>query len=244
MKTELTLTQLAAIGAGAAQFAEGKPLIGNLTVHPTRSGYAGDQPFREAFARAVRDAVLRNQTITTDPYAELKKAHAEGKVIEHRNMGDTWTTCALPSWMFPPDFYRIKPKPETFEAHGKTWTRHKAGDPMPCDGKAQVEVIYGADNRWLSKQRAQWWNWISGTITGWCHADEQPTLETPAWTPAVGDVVQLKSGGPKMTILSQSLNDDDDESLPDTWFCGWIDSMGSTQTWRKINSACLTLVTE
>ena len=59
--TELTLAQLAAIGAGAAQFSNGNALIGNLTVHPTRSGYAGDQPFREAFARAVRDAALGNQ---------------------------------------------------------------------------------------------------------------------------------------------------------------------------------------
>jgi len=65
-----------------------------------------------------------------------------------------------------------------------------------------------------------------------------PDQTQVAWTPAVGDVVRLKSGGPMMTILLQSLNDDD-ELIPDTWFCGWIDSTGCPQTWRKINSACL-----
>lgn len=202
MKTELTLTQLAAIGAGAAQFAEGKPLIGNLTVHPTSSGYAGDQPFREAFARAVRDAVLRNQTITTDPYAELKKAHAEGKVIQFKPHGCTWEDNEDPDFTAPLRFYRIKPEPEpeTFEAHGKTWTRHTPGDAMPCKENRLVELI---EKREVSGSYAKYEDHASTFVwsaaVGWRYADEQPKPETP-WTPAVGDVVQLKSGGPKMTV--------------------------------------------
>lgn len=192
MKTELTLSQLAAIGAGASQFVEGKALIGDLTVHPTRSGYAGDQPFREAFARAVRDAVLGNQTIATDPYAELKKAHAEGKVIQAKSDNGWFDVYDEPTWI---DRFQWRIKPETFEAHGKTWTRHEKGDPMPCDGEALVE----------------------------------------AWTPAVGDVVQLKSGGPKMTIAALS---EQTSLVP----CQWFGEKNPRS--HAFPKACLTLVTE
>lgn len=204
MKTELTLTQLAAIGAGASQFVEGQALIGNLTVHPTRSGYMGDQPFREAFARAVRDAVLGNQVTATDPYAELKKAHAEGKVIQFKPHGCSWEDIEDPDFTAHLRCYRIKPdEPSTFEAHGKTWTKHKAGDPMPCDGEAMVEVLLGGEilGRRAIAKVLRWESYTpSADIIGWRYADEQPKLETPSWTPAVGDVVQIKSGGPKMTV--------------------------------------------
>jgi hypothetical protein len=233
MKTELTLTQLAAIGAGASQFVEGKALIGNLTVHPTRSGYAGDQPFREAFARAVRDAVLNHivesgkmktheiclrpdcgvgithyegsppacTAKAADPYAELKKAHAEGKAIQYQQDGIWKDFRSCPVWSaWTVDQYRIKP--ETFEAHGKTWTRHTPGDAMPCDGEVMVQALLG-DNTFAT-QPAEDWSWkhrdSKYDIIGWRYADEQPEPQTPSWTPAVGDVVQLKSGGPKMTV--------------------------------------------
>ncbi len=31
--------------------------------------------------------------------------------------------------------------PETFEAHGHTWTKHTPGDPMPCDGDTMVIAL-------------------------------------------------------------------------------------------------------
>lgn len=141
--------------------------------------------------------------------------------------------------------------PETFEAHGKVWRRHTPGDPMPCDAEADVFVMtskegpsavaYKANTyAWHITGGNMWW----GTIIGWRYADEpsgKATSEvtiTPGWTPAVGDVVRLKSGGPKMTIMSQSLNDDD-EPIAGTWLCGWIDGYGSTQTWRKVHATCL-----
>ena len=110
MKTELTLSQLAAIGAGASQFVEGKALIGNLTVHPTRSGYTGDQPFREAFARAVRDAVLshivdpdkmKTPEICLRPDCGVGITHYEGShpavgdVVQLKSGGPKMTIAAL-----------------------------------------------------------------------------------------------------------------------------------------------------
>lgn len=195
---------------------------------------------------AIAKAFL--EKLESDPYAALKKAHAGGKVIQYQSANGSWNDLEDFDFCTLAENYRIKPEPEpsTFEAHGKTWTKHKAGDPMPCDGKRRVELLLG--DMCLGKvgeaKLALWNESPSKTnqIIGWRYADEQPEPETP-WTPAVGDVVQLKSGGPKMMILSQSLNDDD-ELLPDTWFCGWIDPTGNAQTWRKINSACLTPVTE
>lgn len=53
-----------------------------------------------------------------DPYAELKAAHADGKVIQV-NMGkwvnpeaeDMWEDREEPAWDIYPEFYRIKPEP-------------------------------------------------------------------------------------------------------------------------------------
>lgn len=85
-----------------------------------------------------------------DLHAELKAAHAEGKVIEYNPdvpLG-TWNVVHLPRWSEPVNQYRIKPTPETFTAHGKEWT------------------------------------------------------------PAVGNVVTLKSGSPKMTVTVLSVHKD------------------------------------
>lgn len=48
-----------------------------------------------------------------DPYAELKKAHAEGKVIQILNAQNRYVD-ADPTWHSPPEAYRIKPEP-TFQ---------------------------------------------------------------------------------------------------------------------------------
>lgn len=54
-----------------------------------------------------------------DPYAELKKAHAEGKVIEvfikdDEYGPDRWSKKKSDGWPLPPEHYRIKPEP-TFQ---------------------------------------------------------------------------------------------------------------------------------
>ena len=48
-----------------------------------------------------------------DPYADLKKAHAEGRVIQARPQG-YWVDSPNPSWNYPVEDYRIKPEP-TFQ---------------------------------------------------------------------------------------------------------------------------------
>ena len=52
--------------------------------------------------------IEKNMPEKPDPYAELKKAHAEGKVIQGCIRGH-WIDCPHPTWKYPLDTYRIKP---------------------------------------------------------------------------------------------------------------------------------------
>ena len=113
---------------------------------------------------------------------------------------------------------------DTFTSHGKTWTRHTPGDPMPCDGESRVYILCDgskSEKDWGAIRTAGVLNWSNEPtgdwqIIGWRHADE-PTPAEPVkpWTPAVGDVVTLKSGGPKMTAV---------KAAPESCFwCNWFD---------------------
>jgi hypothetical protein len=135
-----------------------------------------------------------------------------------------------------------EPKTSTFEAHGKTWTRHVPGDAMPCDGDAMVEALMRFELNGAyedSDHLAERWDWSNslsgGDIIGWRYADE-PMLTKPisstSWTPAVGDVVQLKSGGPKMTVTG----------IESTVWCAWF--YDNKLQHLDTTLACLTPVTE
>ena len=103
-------------------------------------------------------------------------------------------------------------EPETFEHEGKTWTRHTPGDPCPVEGHVLLNVLW----RWelqessigFSEERADTIEWGKkedaryAEVIGWRYADEsQPEPALPR-TPAAGDVVRLKSGGPDITVKS------------------------------------------
>jgi len=63
----------------------------------------------------------------TDPYAELKKAQEEGKVIQVQ-MHNTWQDTEDPNlrWSLPPECYRIKPWTMPEPPAGKQWHRPEA----------------------------------------------------------------------------------------------------------------------
>jgi len=72
-------------------------------------------------------------------------------------------------------FYRLHEpatKQTTFEAHGHTWFKHTPGDPMPCDGEAEVVLLQ--DNCQLGRYadvKAKEWVWKEKGITGWRYQD-------------------------------------------------------------------------
>lgn len=98
--------------------------------------------------------------------------------------------------------------PETFEAHGKTWTKHKPGDAMPCDGSSAVMALLG-DGTFCTQQAEDWnWNNRDSTfdIVGWRYADE-PTPEPLATKPislplAEGMTLRDIFAGQALTMLA------------------------------------------
>lgn len=195
-----------------------------------------------------------------DPYAELKAAHAAGKVIQGL-IGGYWLDSPHPTWKYPVDTYRVKPdepvvcavaKPEpafqlpppppgmrwhredgwkdddlpsgyrplvvgekyvsgdeyrtkyskdwhpetfmgthtgskkvtqsessslrtirplTFNHAGKTWTYHRPGDPMPCDGGSLIWALYDDGTPSLNSYCANDYVW--GRVLGWRYAEPQ-----------------------------------------------------------------------
>jgi uncharacterized protein YodC (DUF2158 family) len=97
-------------------------------------------------------------------------------------------------------------EPATFEAHGKTWTRHTPGDPRPCEDNREIEILT-KDGSLLCGNSYDFGYWgdsgfEEAHIIGWRYADEpaQAGAKAKPWTPRPGDVVRLKSGGPEMTV--------------------------------------------
>jgi len=188
--------------------------------------WAKEKPCRLGLAKAFLEK------LEADPFADLKKAHAEGRVIQALICG-TWGQVSAPTWDYPRNTYRIKPEPETFEAHGKTWTKHITGTTPDIDGNALV-IVLTVNDFMPDPLRAANWNWEGGSIIGWRYADAlqtNPDQTQVAWTPAVGDVVRLKSGGPMMTIRQY-----DKEDPADVW-CHWFNDAKSCG--EAFPTACL-----
>lgn len=70
----------------------------------------------------------------------------------------------------------------TFKAHGKTWTRHTPGDPMPCGGEAMVQCMFADGDLWNGSFPAKDVCWTKnndlGDIIGWRYAAEA-TVQVP-----------------------------------------------------------------
>lgn len=78
------------------------------------------------------------------------------------------------------------PAPETFEAHGHTWTRHTPGDPCPVPPDTLVHVLLRAElsDPVFCDPKGSKWSWAANIddrtdeIIGWRYATPQPS--TPA----------------------------------------------------------------
>ena len=139
---EKTLKELADIGTAAA-FNINRSCQHYLCVSGKSPSWELDRPARQAFAAAVRDAVLAKLVTKSD-------------------------------------------SPPTFEAHGFTWFKHTPGDPMPCDGNAQVnwllpEELDGYYKRATTKANNKHL-WLK--CAGWRYANK-PNINTKAVTKTV-----------------------------------------------------------
>jgi hypothetical protein len=85
-------------------------------------------------------------------------------------------------------------RPLVFAHEGKQWTWHRPGDPMPCDGEALIEAVYGKRK---DSRKAADYNWDSHTnVFGWRYADEKPDPYAKLKAAhAAGKVIQVMSAG-------------------------------------------------
>lgn len=75
------------------------------------------------------------------------------------------------------------PAPETFEAHGHTWTRHTPGDPCPVPPDTLVHVLLRAElsDPVFCDPKGSKWSWAANIddrtdeIIGWRYATPQPS---------------------------------------------------------------------
>jgi uncharacterized protein YodC (DUF2158 family) len=98
-----------------------------------------------------------------------------------------------------------------------------------------VEVLFSDQSKSTASRAGKDWVWedsgptFDDNITCWRYADEPTSLVTkpdslPKWTPAVGDLVQLKSGGPVMTF---DFAEHDDVYNETVYNCMWIKPCGN-----------------
>ena len=73
-----------------------------------------------------------------DPYAELKKAHAEGKTIQILTLTDEWVDCE-PYWDSDVKCYRVKPEPKTRRMTNKELA--KIGEEAILKIKEMIEEL-------------------------------------------------------------------------------------------------------
>jgi hypothetical protein len=174
--TTPTLSQIADIEAKAAHHTLGGSSL--VRVAPSFAlSFKQDAPAREAFAKAVLDAV--GYKFPVDPEREAFDAWMK----EHESVDLTY----FEAWkagraavlaeqvdheVVMPHFDSGKSQPETFEAHGLTWIKHALGDPMPCDGGAEVELVQRCGMRLQPRLAKDFvWGEAAYNMAGWRYAN-------------------------------------------------------------------------
>lgn len=122
----------------------------------------------------LADIPPQESAVFTDPITFGYEAAIEGETFQvSGNVGNG------------PSAQPVKSEPETFDAHGKTWTRHTPGDPMPCGKDSIVTVLYDPDEEFIgSGCPAHCFNWLNTSgmtpIIGWRYADQPKPEPAPS----------------------------------------------------------------
>lgn len=140
MKPNLTLKHLADLGAEAALEVQedrlGASMLNLSPVGPQAIYYEQDRPAREAFVKAVLDAI--GYQFPVDPereaYDKWFSSHPSPEPFDAWKAGRE----ELRKQSGPANG---SDTPETFEAHGHIWFKHKPGDPAPVEGHVKVRIL-------------------------------------------------------------------------------------------------------
>jgi hypothetical protein len=127
-----TLSQLADIGAAAAYNAIDGTHVCMLDTMMTC--YSDHRPAREAFAKAVLDAV--GYKFPVDPEREAFERWLARQGEDNKpDLFTVWQAGKASTTTTEP------PQPETFEAHDLTWSKHTPGDPTPLDRRPAIRCF-------------------------------------------------------------------------------------------------------
>lgn len=164
--TTPTLSELADIGAKAAQVClldEGDG-TSKIVVRADHSCYTADAQAREAFAKAVLDAV--GYKFPVDPEREAFERWLARQGADNKpDLFSVWQAGKASHTTTEP-----AKQPETFDALGHTWFKHTPGDPMPVDGEAVVQLLTsvgGLSRSWGTISVAKKIGWDASNIVGW-----------------------------------------------------------------------------
>ena len=111
-------------------------------------------------------------------------------------------------------------RPLVFNHAGKTWTWHRPGDPMPCDGEARIEIVCHKgrteqENNGIKYLPRLARNNIWEKTLGWRYADEKKVVPLGPKDVPPGSVLSLKP--PRWFVISGVCDDGvyilDDEPL-------------------------------
>jgi hypothetical protein len=161
------------------------------------------------------------------------RPHTLGEVVEgegKRNHDGEWCRLAGLEAAQSTHTQLRTTRPLVFEHAGKSWTYHRPGDPMPCDGRRAVEVNL-RDGVAASRGLAEYWHWNecgNESIIGWRYA-EPLTREVelgPEDCPP-GSVFRLMGGSLRwFTPLS---------ALPEgVMFMGDVTKSAFTRSWQYL----------
>lgn len=135
----------------------------DLNAHLAKSG----------FVLAPGQAWHKPELFTVEDLAEGMRPLLVGEIRQKEDetrfeeSGSKWGPTLMAGYSVPAgsvSLFRARrplpaPTPDTFEAHGYTWTRHTPGDPMPCDGDKRVQVLFSGGTVSHNRSNASRWDW-------------------------------------------------------------------------------------
>lgn len=117
----------------------GKSMYPWVADHPSDS-----LVYRKAWYAVPKSALPKETKV--DPYAELKAAHAAGKVIQWRMPKGNWVDLVCANWTALPEQYRIKPDP-----YAELKAAHAAGKVIQHNN-----LSVSCDPCWKDQENPNW----------------------------------------------------------------------------------------
>jgi hypothetical protein len=92
-------------------------------------------------------------------------------------------------------------RPLTFTHAGHEWTYHRPGDPMPCDGEALIEAVYGEHE---DSRKAEDYNWDARTnVFGWRYAETTKQVELGPEDVPPGSWLKFRNGPSALFAITE-----------------------------------------